>query len=85
LKSLNEGKGRMSAKELSNEQVGKLVIHDLKEIVAEKFRAGEGVLVIRSSMPDAAILMAVREAISYGKPFTVIPGNIGHILTDEMG
>lgn len=75
----------MSTTELSNEEVGTWVIHDLREIVAEKFRAGEGVLMISSSMPDAAILLAVRTAISYGKPFTVFPGNLGHIVTDEMG
>jgi hypothetical protein len=74
----------MPAKELPNDELGKFVIHDLKEIVAEKFRAGEGVLVISSSMPDAAIVLAVREAVSYGKRFTVIPGDLGHIVTDEM-
>lgn len=75
----------MSTTDVSNKEVGTRVIQDLREIVAKKFHAGEGVLMISSSMPDAAIVLAVREAISYGKPFTVIPGNLGHMVTDEMG
>lgn len=47
---------------------------DLGEVVEGKFKAGEGMLLISLDMPDAAILLSVRHAVSFGKPFTVIPG-----------
>jgi len=34
--------------------------------------AGEGVIIISSTMPDVAILLAIRQAVAVGKPFKVI-------------
>jgi hypothetical protein len=46
---------------------------DLKEFIDAKFAAGEGVLTFAKDTPDAVILLAIKQALAAGKPFTVIP------------
>ena len=46
---------------------------DITQVVAERFQAGEGVLVLSPKAPDAVILALIRAAVSHGKPFKVIP------------
>jgi hypothetical protein len=46
------------------------------------FVQARGVVTIGPSMPDAVILSTIKLAVSYGKPFTVIPPMT--ILLDEM-
>ncbi len=47
---------------------------DLRDAVGPAFLSGKGVLTISTRMPDAAIILAIRQALAYGKPFMVIPG-----------
>lgn len=73
----------MSNTDTCEEQIGRQVILDLKEVLKEKFEAGEGVLTIGAETPDAVILASIKEAISYGKPFTVLPPMT--MFIDELG
>lgn len=47
----------------------------MSEAIHSRFAKGEGLLAISENMPDAAILLAIREGLSAGKPFTVVPLN----------
>lgn len=46
---------------------------DFRDAAALAFKSGRGTLIISEAMPDQAILLAIKEAMSHGMPFTVIP------------
>jgi hypothetical protein len=46
---------------------------DLKSFVDARTAAGEGVLTLCEAAPDSVIVMLIKQALSAGKPFTVIP------------
>ncbi|AVA38060.1 hypothetical protein SGO26_30515 (plasmid) [Cupriavidus metallidurans] len=47
---------------------------DIQDVLREQFESGEAVLVLQAEMPDAALLLAIRTALSYGAAFKVVPG-----------
>lgn len=73
----------MSNTDTCEEQIGIQVILDLKEVLKEKFETGQGVLTIGPETQDAVILASIKEAISYSKPFTVLPPMT--MFIDELG
>lgn len=74
----------MNATGESPEQVGARIIHDLKDVLDAKFRAGEGVVVIAPTVSDSELVSVMRVALSHGAPFKVVPGEkLTHFITDE--
>jgi hypothetical protein len=64
----------MSDKDLASQQeFGKLIIADIKDMISARFEAGEGVLLLKKDMTDTEIALAVRNALeaSKGKSFIV--------------
>lgn len=49
-------------------------VMDLNDVLEPIFKEGKGVLTITSNMPDAAILLSIKDAVRMadGKPFTVL-------------
>ncbi|VWC60250.1 MULTISPECIES: hypothetical protein [Burkholderia] len=64
---------QQSLRVVSDEDARKYVLADLKAIVAEKFAAGEGGVTIGPDTPDEVILRTIKQAVSLGKPFMVVP------------
>lgn len=60
---------------------------DLSDAVAPAFKAGKGVLLLDPDMPDAALLVSIRQALSFGMPFVVAPARpdqtVNHAKLDE--
>lgn len=52
---------------------GHLFEVDMDAVLKERFEAGQGVIQLQTDMPDAAILLAIKQAATFGKPFLVIP------------
>jgi hypothetical protein len=46
---------------------------DMQDVMRNRFEAGEGVVILSANMPDPALLLSIKQAASFGKPFTVIP------------
>jgi hypothetical protein len=55
--------------------VGRAILIDLKDVLDEKFKAGEGVVAFGPDTPDDVILTTIKHAMSFGKPFQVIPAS----------
>lgn len=55
---------------LLREMVGEV---DMVEAMRPLFEAGKGVVFVLKDMPDGALLLAIKQAASFGKPFTVVP------------
>ncbi|MBA9859442.1 hypothetical protein DEE69_26420 [Ralstonia insidiosa] len=55
--------------------VGRAVLVDLKAVLDEKFKAGKGVVTFGPDTPDDVILLTIKHAMSFGKPFQVIPAS----------
>lgn len=62
---------------------GALFADNISDVLREKFSSGQGVLLIESDMPDAALLLAIKQAISYGMPFTVVPASLAPEVGNE--
>lgn len=56
-----------------DEDAGRYVLADIKAILDEKFKAGEGVVTIGPDTPDEMILRTIKHAVSFGMPFKVHP------------
>lgn len=61
--------------EIQATSVGRTILVDLKAVLDEKFKAGEGVVTIGPETPDDVILVSIKHAMSFGKPFQVIPSS----------
>ncbi|QMI48969.1 hypothetical protein [Burkholderia sp. MBR-1] len=46
---------------------------DMKAVIDAQFAAGQGVLTFSNDTPDEVILLAIKQALKAGKPFTVVP------------
>jgi len=46
---------------------------DMKAAMAPRFESGQGVVLMARDMPDTALLMAIKTAASFDKPFKVAP------------
>jgi len=53
---------------------------DMKEAMAPQFESGQGVVLMQRDMPDAALLMAIKTAAFFGKPFKVVPPVEGGVM-----
>lgn len=71
-------------KESKDAEVGAATEIDLQEIIAAQFLAGEGVVTIGQNTPDEVILLTIKQAVAFGKPFKVVPA-IGVIAHDDLG
>lgn len=65
------------------DKFGALFADSVSEVLREKFSSGQGVLLVESDMPDAALLLAIKQAISYGMPFTVVPASLASEVGNE--
>lgn len=59
-------------RDILGDEVGRLEV-DMKTIIDAKFAAGEGVLSFSQDTPDAVIVLAIKQGLAAGKPFTVVP------------
>lgn len=46
---------------------------DIDAVLKARFEAGEGVIQLQANMSDAALLLVIKQAAKFGKPFLVIP------------
>lgn len=48
-------------------------IIDITEVARHSFEIGKGIVHLQSNMPDAALVLAINYAASFGKAFLVVP------------
>jgi len=51
---------------------------DMLDVLSKKFKAGQGVVALNSTLSDVSLLAVIKQAASFGVPFTVMPE-----LTDD--
>jgi hypothetical protein len=59
----------------NNDGTDERPVVDLLEFVRPVFEKGEGIVLLQADMPDAAILLAIKHAAAFRKPFTVVPAS----------
>ncbi|CAJ4332144.1 Uncharacterised protein [Burkholderia pseudomallei] len=69
--------------DVTDQEAGRHILADVKMIIDEKFKAGEGVVAIGPDTPDEVILSTIKNAVSFGKPFTVV-SPVKTFLHDEL-
>jgi hypothetical protein len=60
----------------TNTEYAKFFEVDIDTVLKERFEAGQGVIQLTADMPDVAMLLAIKHAASFGKPFMVVPSSV---------
>lgn len=48
---------------------------DFNEVLRQSFENSKGVVQLQANMPDAILLFTIKHALSFGKPFVVVPSS----------